>query len=108
MMKTLSRFGLPRYWGLLMAFPLLISAAILPGSGAARAPHFSQSIITQGWTPAGYPYMNGGIGLDERRTMERMAAPYNLKIVFARRAGIPGAPALLLIGSNNGRHGTRR
>jgi len=105
MIKTLSRFGLPRYWGLFItAFPVLVSAAVLPGSGAARAPHLAQSIVTQGWTPAGYPYMNGGISLDERRTMERMAASYNLKIVFARRAGIPGAPALLLIGSNNGRH----
>jgi hypothetical protein len=104
MIKTLSRFGLLHYRGLLTAFTVLVAPLVLPGSGAARAPHFSRSDVTQGWTAAGYPYMNGGISLDERHTMERMARPYNLKLVFARRAGIPGAPVFLLIATNNGRH----
>jgi hypothetical protein len=91
MIKALSRFGLLRYQGLFTAFPLLVAPLVLPGSGAARAPDFSRSVVTQGWTAAGYPYMNGGISLDERHTMERLAGPYNLKLVFARRAGNPGA-----------------
>jgi hypothetical protein len=104
MIKTLSRFGLPHYRGLFTVFTVLVAALVLPVPGAARAPDFSRSDVTQGWTTAGYPYMNGGISLDERHTMERMAEPYNLKLVFARRAGIPGAPVFLLIATNNGRH----
>lgn len=102
MIKTLSRFRLPRNWVLFTTFPFLVSAAVLPTSGSAREPHFSQPIVTQGWTRAGYPYLNGGISFDQRRAMERAASGYNLKLVFANHVGTPAMPSFLVIGANDG------
>jgi hypothetical protein len=47
--------------------------------------------------------MNGGLTFDERVTMEVQSAPYNLKIMFAPRAGILTSSILLMIGNNQNR-----
>ena len=73
------------------------------GSSDARTPRYPELSVVRGTTPAGYPYMNGGVSFDERQAMERAAKIYNLKLVFTRPAGTPVAPAFVMIGANNGR-----
>ncbi|HEX6768183.1 MAG TPA: hypothetical protein VF208_02435, partial [Candidatus Binatia bacterium] len=53
-------------------------------------------------TPAGYPYLAGGISVDEKKAMERVSAAYNLRLFFARSAGGFRPQVLLLIASNDG------
>jgi len=72
------------------------------GTIDARTPRYPELNVTRGKTPAGYPYMNGGVTYDEQRAMERLAKIYNLKLVFSRSAGTPVAPDLIMIGANNG------
>jgi len=43
------------------------------------------------------------LAFDEQQAMERRSAPYNLKLVFARRLSTLVSPVLLLIGDNQGR-----
>jgi hypothetical protein len=76
---------------------------LLPTSGEGRTLQYPEINLTRGRTPAGYPYMNGGISFDEQKTMERAATPYNLKLVFARHTGTLVAPAFVMIATNNDR-----
>jgi hypothetical protein len=75
---------------------------LLPGSGAATTPPFPEGNLIRGRTAAGYPYLNGGVSFDEQRLIERAAHLYNLKLVFARRAGTLTTPAFVMIGANKG------
>jgi len=70
----------------------------------ARTPQFPDTSVTRAKSPSGHPYMNGGIGFAAQQAMERVAGPYNLKLVFARRAGTPIAPHFLVIGANHSLH----
>lgn len=81
----------------------VILAALLPGAVSALTPGFPEAAVVKGKTPAGHPYMNGGVSLDEQRIMESVVRPYNLKLIFTRRAGVPAAPSFVLIGANDGR-----
>jgi hypothetical protein len=92
------------YRKLLIPVLAVFAAAALPAPIEARMPRFPDTSVTRANSPSGHPYMNGGISFDEQRAMERMATPYNLKLVFARRAGTLIAPTFLVIGANNGRH----
>jgi hypothetical protein len=65
---------------------------------------FPEINLIRGKTLAGHPYLNGGISFDEQRVMERAAAPYNLKLIFATRLGTPATPAFIVIGANDRRH----
>ena len=47
------------------------------GVGSAEAAHFKEGISH------GIAYMTGGVGVDERADMARMAKDFNLKLVFA-------------------------
>lgn len=85
-----------------LTFSLLIAVA-LPAIGSSLTLPFPEIGILKGKTASGHPYMVGGISSDEQRVMERAARPYNLKLVFARRAGTPTTPDFLIIGANNGR-----
>ena len=84
-------------------FAAVLSVLFLPGFGAALTRDFPEAGLIRGRTAAGYPYLNGGISFDEQRIIERAARLYNLKIVFARRAGTLTTPAFVIIGANNGR-----
>jgi len=81
---------------------IVLSALLLCGSAAALTPEFPEANLIRGRTAAGYPYLNGGISFDEQRLIEGIAHLYNLKIVFARRAGTPTTPAFVAIGANTG------
>lgn len=76
---------------------------LLPGAAAALAPQFPEAGIVRGRTSTGHRYMNGGFSFDEQRIMERAVRPYNLKLIFTRRAGTLAAPSFVLIGANDGR-----
>jgi hypothetical protein len=97
------QFIVPRYWKLLPRLATVFAILFISSSGEARAPRYPETNVTRGWTSAGYPYMSGGISSDEQKAMERAAQPFNLKLIFARRAGTPVAPAFVMIGTNNDR-----
>jgi hypothetical protein len=103
MMMRNSRFILPRCGHLLPRLLAILIILYSPGSGEARTPPYPEINVTTGKTPAGCPYMNGGVSVDERRTMERAAKSYNFKLVFTRPAGTPVVPAFVMIGANNWR-----
>ena len=79
--------------------PLVLAARV-----EARTPRFPDASVTRTQSPSGYDYMVGGIGLAAQRAMERAAGLYNLKLVFARRAGTPATPSFLVIGNNHRLH----
>ena len=80
-------------------FVLLLS----PELAAGRKPDLSARGITRGKTAAGFYYLSGGFGFDEQLAVERQAARYNLKLVFAPKLGHSIAPVLLLVGHNQSR-----
>ena len=86
----------------LVGFLAFFAILTVPESAASREPLSSQIRVAQKWSPAGHPYMNGGISDDERRAMEQAAEPYNLKLVFANSVGAPAVPVFLVIGANDG------
>jgi hypothetical protein len=53
-------------------------------------------------SPAGHPYMSGGISSDQRRAMERADSAYNLKLVFVNHLGTLTMPSFVIIGANDG------
>lgn len=74
-------------------------AAPEPGRGAK--PNYPEQNLVKGRTPAGYAYLGGGHGVDEKKALERLSAAYNIKMLFARHSGTPISQARLLIRSNN-------
>ena len=92
---------LPRCRQLITRLAAVFIIVISFGSGDARTPRYPELGVVRGRTPAGYPYMSGGVSYDEQRAMERAAKIYNLKLVFSRSAGTPTAPDLVMIGANN-------
>ncbi|HEY7715544.1 MAG TPA: hypothetical protein VIE90_13625 [Candidatus Binatia bacterium] len=93
-----------RYWRLQAGFAAILSVSFLSGLATAFTPDFPESSLIRGRTAAGYPYLNGGINFDEQRFIEHAAQSYNLKLIFARRAGTLTTPAFVIIGANDGRH----
>lgn len=91
--------GFPRRWA--MAFIALVGASgPVPSSG--RTPTYPEVNLIKAKTPGGFPYLAGGSSVDEKQAMERDAAPYNLRLFFARRSGVFAAPVTLLIAPNDG------
>jgi hypothetical protein len=88
---------------LLWAISAIVVLLFLQGSADARKPQPSDTSITRGQTSTGASYMNGGLTFDEQSAMEARSAPYNLKIVFASRAGTLISSILLMIGNNQNR-----
>ncbi len=92
-----------RHWKLQAGLAAVLSLLFLPGFAAALTREFPEATLIRGKTAAGYPYLNGGTSFDEQRIIERAGHLYNLKIVFAGRAGTLTTPAFVIIGANNGR-----
>jgi hypothetical protein len=78
----------------------LAASGSSPSSG--RKPNYPEANLIKANTPAGYPYLAGGISVDEKKAMERASAAYNLRLFFARSAGVFRPQVLLLIASNDG------
>jgi hypothetical protein len=74
-----------------------------PELAVGRKPDLSATGITRGKTAAGFYYLSGGFGYDEQLAVEREAARYNLKLVFAPKLGHSSSPVLLLVGHNRSR-----
>lgn len=81
----------------------VLALLLCPDLAAGRKPELSDTSITRGKTAAGFYYMSGGFAFNEQLAMERQAARYNLKLVFAPRLGASISPVLLLIGHNHSR-----
>ena len=101
---TKLRSLLLRNWKSLPAILAIYGLPVLSAPIEARTPQFPDTSVIQAKSPSGHPYMDGGIGFAAQQAMERMASPYNLKLVFARRAGTPIAPNFLVIGANHSLH----
>lgn len=78
----------------------LAASGSAPSSG--RKPNFPEANLIKANTPAGYPYLAGGISFDEQKAMERVSAAYNLRLFFARRSGVFPSQVSLLIARNDG------
>jgi len=96
-------FYTSRYGELVSIISAILVLLLLPVLAGARKPQLRDTSITRGKTTAGFYYMIGGLAFDEQQAMERRSAPYNLKLVFARRLSTLLSPVLLLIGDNQGR-----
>ena len=96
-------FNTSRYGELVSIISAILVLLLLPVLAGARKPQLRDTSITRGKTTAGFYYMIGGLAFDEQQAMERRSAPYNLKLVFARRLSTLLSPVLLLIGDNQGR-----
>jgi len=93
-----------RHWKLQAGVAPLLATLILPLPTQAHTRAFPEANLTRGITASGHPYLSGGISFDEQCAIERESHLYNLKIVFAGRAGTLMAPTFLIIGFNSARH----
>ncbi|MGH7872275.1 MAG: hypothetical protein ACREQO_08665 [Candidatus Binatia bacterium] len=93
----------PRRWRAFAAPFALLSLFTWPAFGNAGIRDYQEINVTRGKTPAGYPYLSGGISIDEQLAMERLGTPFNLRLLFFRRTGTLVAPTFVMIGSNDGR-----
>lgn len=59
--------------------------------------------IVKSATERGFPYMSGGIGIDEREVMQSWGGAYNLKLSFAETSGTYLSDVKLLIEDEKGR-----
>ena len=90
------------FWqrGALALVVLLAASGPSPSSG--RKPQYPEASLFKAHTPAGHPYLSGGISFDEKQVMERASAPYNLRLFFVRTSGVLAAQVWLLIAPNDG------
>jgi hypothetical protein len=82
---------------------LFVGAAVLwplpaPAETAPEAAYYKE-----GQTPQGFPYMTGGISVEERNAMTERDDAYNLKLVFAEKSGVYLAGVPLTIMDRNGK-----
>ena len=90
------------FWqrGTLALVVLLAASGPSPSSG--RKPQYPEPSLFKAHTPAGHPYLAGGVSVDENKAMERASAPYNLRLSFAPRSGVFASQVWLLIARNDG------
>jgi len=100
MIDTAGQIIFSRNWKLLapVAIPLMF---FLSSTAISHTPRFPEANVIRGYTAAGYPYLNGGISFAEQHAIERAADPYNLKLIFANRAGTLVSPHFVMIGMNH-------
>jgi hypothetical protein len=103
MIVKIADFSTAPYGKLVSAISAILILLLFPELASAREPQLLDASITRGKTAAGFHYMNGGLAFDEQQAMEQRSAPYNLKLVFARRSGTSVSRVLLMIGDNQSR-----
>jgi hypothetical protein len=84
-------------------FPGTVSmflSLIISGAAVSRTPEFPAINVVKGVTAAGHPYLNGGGRFDGQRAVEQMSGPCNLKLILARRSGLPPSQVLVVIRTN--------
>ena len=62
-------------------------SAVTPESAVAQSQQPTPPGILMAASDAGVRYLMGGVGSDERESIEILAADYNVKFVFAERSG---------------------
>jgi hypothetical protein len=67
---------------------LMLSLGFLTNRASAQQAADDMPGVVRGKTASGTAYMMGGVGIDERERMRRLAADYNLKLAFAEKAGV--------------------
>lgn len=83
-----------------LASLLLLTPGISQGSAGSPVTGYG---FTTAETAKGFPYMTGGVGIDERQVMEQRDDPFNLKLVFAEKSGLYLADVRLRILNQDGR-----
>lgn len=89
------------FWRWALAF-LVLAAASGPSPSSGRKPKYPEANLVKAHTPAGHPYLAGGISFDDKKAMEQASTPYNLRLFFARRSGVFASQVWLLIAPNDG------
>jgi uncharacterized protein YigE (DUF2233 family) len=87
------------------AAAVLIAFLMMPALGTAQGADRSsitEHEFTAATTRAGYPYMAGGVGFDERQLMAELGNNFNLKLTFAEESGIYLADVGLVITNKKG------
>ena len=62
-------------------------SAVTPASAVARSQQPTPPGILMATSDGGVHFLMGGVGLDERESLEILGADYNVKFVFAERSG---------------------
>ena len=73
------------FFALLVMFVVVFLTPLIPVAYSDSSVYYPD--FEQGTTGNNLPYMTGGVGLDERAAMTKMAWKYNLKLEFARPSG---------------------
>jgi hypothetical protein len=84
---------------------ILVAVLMMPALGTAQTMDRSSIIgpeFTAATSRAGYPYMAGGVGFDERQLMAELGNNFNLKLTFAEQSGIYLADVRVVITNQNG------
>jgi hypothetical protein len=84
-----------------LAFVVLLAASS-PSPSIGRKPQYPEANLVKANTPAGHPYLAGGISFYEKQAMEQASAPYNLRLFFGRTSGVLASQIWLLIATNDG------
>ena len=82
---------------------LMLSLGFLTKGALAQQALDDVPGVVRGKTDAGTAYMMGGIGIDEREMMRRLAADYNLKLAFAEKAGVYLAGVDVIVEDQSGK-----
>lgn len=70
---------------------------VLASAQGAAGSFVTDHEFTAATTRAGYPYMAGGVSIDERQLMAELGNNFNLKLTFAEESGIYLADVGLVI-----------
>lgn len=62
-------------------------SAVTPESAVAQSRQPTPPGILMAISDGGVRYLMGGVGSDERKSVENLAADYNVKFIFAERSG---------------------
>lgn len=64
------------FWRWALAFLVLVATSG-PSPSSGRKPKYPEANLVKAHTPAGHPYLAGGISFDDKKAMEKVSAPYN-------------------------------
>ena len=82
---------------------LMLSLGFLSDRASAQQALDDMPGVLRSKTDAGTAYMMGGVGIDERERMRKLAADYNLKLAFAEKAGVYLAGVDVIVEDQSGK-----
>ncbi len=93
-----------RWLGFFMRLGVIVFSAWFSGKTICGAlAQENPRELVEGKTAEGFRYMSGGVGSEERATMEGRAREYNLRLAFAAKSGPYISDVTLLIQDEKGK-----